>query len=652
VISRRALIVAALTLAPLAVPGSAAALVSQITTPSNLTYTFAEPSSKITIEGTASVVEVDVRCYYGAGELSYRIAANKVPVTAGKFSVEALTSSFGRDLCQLRAVPTGAKLALPPETKQEYEGPILVPSQFLPTNTNYIATADTLVGNFEFESAGFYSLESELYSPTAHASFASFFGEVSLPDIPEYPAIPRSQLQVDGVNAYAPAAAARLQSYLKLKAPIPGTPSIAVTKSFNESTHLITVNEEDPIVSCSPSSAVYPPTSGSCTSLVPSGVTLDRTWQTTNEDHVAWMTEAWRSNDGHAHAVNARYYNEMTSEEPQHGVYELPGSSSFSETHKGETKALPAGAGAILYKTNPTVPEAGDGVHPQAAIVYDKAPSEPLAFVRGSVEESPSVFELPYQITVPAGGSSPTLRMAFVQGFALTEVKALAETALASYYPTVAIGSPTNGTIVTTPAATITGTASDAVALSSLTVNGKAVSVGAGGAWSTSVSLSPGANTITATATNQSGLSKSASETVTYTPPPPPATASQVGTVSGARGQVTFTLACHGAAGTICTIHAALTTVEKLRHGHLVGIVAARTRSRTVTVASRTLLIPAGLQVKVTIKLNALGRRLLARFHRLPAHLAVLLAGVPASTVVITQNITVRPAPKKRHRHH
>jgi hypothetical protein len=242
--------------------------------------------------------------------------------------------------------------------------------------------------------------------------------------------------------------------------------------------------------------------------------------------------------------------------------------------------------------------------------------------------------------------------MAFVQGFALTEVKALAETALASYYPTVAIGSPTNGTIVTTPAATITGTASDAVALSSLTVNGKAVSVGAGGAWSTSVSLSPGANTITATATNQSGLSKSASETVTYTPPPTPATASQVGTVSGARGQVTFTLACHGAAGTICTIHAALTTVEKLRHGHLVGIVAARTRSRTVTVASRTLLIPAGLQVKVTIKLNALGRRLLARFHRLPAHLAVLLAGVPASTVVITQNITVRPAPKKRHRHH
>jgi len=382
-------------------------------------------------------------------------------------------------------------------------------------------------------------------------------------------------------------------------------------------------------------------------------VTLVRAWQTSNEDHVAWLTDTWRSTDGAAHTVNVRYYTELTGS-AEGDVFRFPGEGGFAATNKaGETKTLPAGPGMILIKSAPGLSEGGNGENPQGVIAYDAAPSEPIAVTKASSKTKVNVFETPYQRTVPAGGTA-TLRMAFTQAFALPEAQALAEAAVASYYPAVSISSPASGSTITsaTPAVTVSGTASDAVALSSLTVNGKAVAVAAGGTWSTSVPLTAGTNTITATATNQSGLSKSASVTVTYAPVAPrpaPATASQVGGVSGANGQATFTIACHGATGTSCKVRAEMSTVEKLRRGRVIGLIA-KVRSKTVTVASLTLVIPAGQTVKVTLKPNATGRSLLARFHRLPVHLTAILEGQSGRTTVIAQNLTIKPKPKPHHR--
>jgi hypothetical protein len=364
---------------------------------------------------------------------------------------------------------------------------------------------------------------------------------------------------------------------------------------------------------------------------------------------VASMTDTWVSTDGAAHAVNARYYTEMASVSSG-GAYEFAGESAFGAITKGETKTPPTGANVILYKTSAAVSEIGNGENPQGAIVYDSAPSEPIAVTSSSAGFSNSGFEDPYQRSIPAGGSM-TLRMSFVQAFGLPEVRTLAASALASYNPTVVITSPANATVVATPAVTVTGTASDSGALSSLTVNGAAVAVGAGGAWSTSVALKPGANTITATATDQAGLSSSGVITVTYTKPKPPAaTASQVGGASGAKGEVTLTLACHGTAGTSCKIHETLTTIEKLRHGHLVAVAAAKTHSKQVTIASLTVVIQAGEQIKVSLKLNATGRKLLARFGKLPAHLTAILEGEGGHHTIVAQNLTIRPKPKK-HKH-
>ena len=121
------------------------------------------------------------------------------------------------------------------------------------------------------------------------------------------------------------------------------------------------------------------------------------------------------------------------------------------------------------------------------------------------------------------------------------------------------------------PTVTVSGTASDGVGLSSLSLNGKAVTVGAGGAWSIPVTLAPGTNILTATATNQAGLATSAAISVTYALPP--AKAAIVGSVSGHNGKIRLTLGCNGLAGQTCQVQVLGTTLERLRgHRILFGV--------------------------------------------------------------------------------
>ena len=643
-----------------AAPASASGESSQITTPAGLSFPFIleEQQAHNRRDGHGFERKSTSGATTASAIPSYYALASKVPVIAGAFSVEVAESALPAEVCQLRAVASGVSLALPPGEKEAFEGPTVVASQFLQEPSDYNAASSTLTGSFVFQSAGDYALESTLYSPSGHEDVQLFYGEVDLEAFP--PIGSRSTVQVDGANAYVPEAAREVEFRLREEAeskkeaftPPAGKPSVTVRPHFEESTHQIKLEEEDPVVRCSPGVA-FPPTLASCTSFVSAGVALHRTWLTTDEDHVAAMTDRWSSTDGAAHSVNVRYFNEMSSTEND-GSYQFPGESSFSLTATGESKTLPAGPGTILYKTAQTLSELGNGEYPQGAILFDAAPSEPIKVTSGSTGEPASSFEMPYQRTIPAGGSSTTLRMTFVQAFELPEVRSLAASALAGYAPAVTIASPLNGVTVSTPSVTVSGTASDAVELSSLTVDGTAVAVAAtGGSWSTSVALKPGANTITATATDQAGISSTAVVTVTYAPPkppPPPATASQVGSASGAKGQASVTLGCNGTPGTSCKIHVTLTTVEKSRHGHLIAVLAAKTHSQRVTIATATIVIPAGQRIKVVLRLNATGRKLLARFGKLPAHLTAILEGEGAHHIVIAQNLTIRPVPKK-HKH-
>jgi hypothetical protein len=649
-----ALIVIALALST----ASASALVpaSEITTPSGTTYPFVdstiEGGGTITISGTTNLPEVEIRCYYGPGKEEYRdVTPFKAPVKVSgeTFSTTVPANNLAKERCVLRAVPAEYEEAGEPSA---FTGPTIVASSFaLFQKTGFFASSSTLAGTFEFNPAGEYALESSLYSAAAHSLSTAFWGEADLGPFAENKTN-SSRIVVDGQNAYPPTGVQELEQTLSSEAKkaitVAGSPSTTVTKSFNESTHQITVHEEDPLVRCAGSNEFRPTYAGKgCESVVGTGVTLDRTWETSAEDHVALLVESWHSTDGAAHTVSAVALNELLSAEKESGAYEFPGASSFTVTHKGETNTVPAGPGAIYYKRSAATPEEGDDINPIVGIVYDTPPSEAIQIQRGSGEPEGNQFNFPYQVKIPAGGSK-TLRTTYVQGFGVAEVQKRAAEAQAGYAPSVAITSPATGTSTPAASVTVSGTASDTGALTGLTVNGQAVTVAANGTWTTSVPLNAGANKITATATDEAGLSSSSSITVTYTPPP---AASQVGTASGAGGKVTLTLACKGPAGGVCHVKIVLSSVEKIRHGKVVAISAkSKTRTKKVTVASRSVTIAAGSKVKVTVSLNATGRRLLAHFHKLPVHLsATLVASSPG--VVIAQNLTIKPARKKKHRH-
>jgi hypothetical protein len=658
---RSAVLLGVLTALALVLPiASASALVpySEITTPSGTTFPFVdstiESGGTITIAGNADLTEVEIRCYYGPGISEYgEVTPYKEPiaVSGGTFSTIVEANKLYKGRCVLRAVPVEYKEAGEPSS---FSGPTIVPSSFsLSHNTEFYAVSSTLAGSIELAPAGEYSLESNLYSAITKNLRTGFWGEADLGAFAENEG-KTSRVVVDGQNAYLPTGPKEIESTLsgeaKTTVEVKGGLPTTVTKSFNPSTHQLTVHEEDPLAKCAGSNEFPPTYAGKgCESVVGVGVTLDRTWETSEEDHVVTLVESWHSTDGATHTVSVRSLNELLNAEKENAAFEFPGATSFTVTHTGEAKTVPAGPGAIYYKSSTTTPEEGDDINPILAIVYDTAPSGAIQIQRGSNEPHENQFDFPYQLTIPAGGSR-TLRTTYVQGFGVAEVQKRAAEAQARYAPSVAITSPATGTTSTTASVTVSGTASDTGALTGLTVNGQAVTVASNGTWTTSVPLSPGANTITAKATDEAGLTSSAATAVTYTPPPPPPHASEVGTVSGAGGKVTLALTCTGPAGSFCHVQISLTSIEKLRHGKVIAVAAkAKTRSKKITVGGLSLTIAAGSKVKVTISLNATGRRLLAHFHRLPAHLSTTLTGA-SPAVVIAQNLTITPPRKKKHK--
>ncbi len=670
-----AIMIGALSLLAVAGPiaSASAAETSQITSPAGPTYALYNETAptSITVSGTTTIGgNIALRCYYGPKAEDNTLVAKEVTPSKGAFSVEVETKALHTGPCVLRAVPIADNEAHPPGNPSEeavdpFQGPRIVGSSFelFPESKvlpyDYEVESNTLSGYYDIESVGDCGLDySRLFAPVSLSGSDHLFdcnAALYKEDDPPSGSSTRSELQIDGANAYSPATAHYLESSLKIA--IPGAPYVAVTTSFEEATGLVTVHEVDPIVKCAPET-VFPPTSTTCTSFVSAGVQLERTWQTSNANQVAWMTDTWRSTDGTAHALNALYDQELVNQGETGGAYEFPGDSTFSPAAKGQMVTLPSGAGAIYYKEDAATSGGGDGIHPQGAIVYDTRPSEQLSVYRSTeAKEGYNGFEMPYQHTIPAGGTF-TLRMAFIQAYALPEVETRANEALASYRPTLTISKPANGETVATSSVTVSGTTSDSEGTPTLAVDGKAVSVGTGGAWSTSVALNKGANTITAVATNQLGLTTEKSVNVTYTPVSPPPVeprAKQVGTAKGDNGEVTFTLTCKGTAGTACEVESTITTIEKLRHGRLVAVSARRhprTRSEEVTVGSSKLTIPAGQKVTISIQLDSTGKSLLAKFGALPVHLSVVQVSAGHRSTVIAQNLTVTPHRKPRRHHH
>jgi Glucodextranase, domain B len=429
----------------------------------------------------------------------------------------------------------------------------------------------------------------------------------------------------------------------------PGWLPLQYTKSLDPSTGAITFTSHEPAVKCADQS---------CTSYTAAGVELDRTIQMNQDGHVIVLTDSWRSTDGASHALDATYVQGVHTG-ADHASFLFPGSSGFQDYPLNASISLPHGPGTIYIKEDQATPDTGDATHPQGAVTYASAPDSAAVFTYSDETGGTSYAEWDahYVRTVPATGAL-VLRFSYAQQYALADVKALAQAAVNSFAPSLAITSPADGSSTTNPHATISGTATDSAGITSLTVNGQAVNVAGNGSWSAPVVLAAGANQITAVATDADGFTTTRQLTVTYTPPAPapgpgsqPSQPSQISTLTLrgkpaaiARG-VRVRLLCNGAS---CVGSARLTVSELVRSsdGRVVSLQGRRrpgTFRRTVTVGQIAFTLRAGQTALLTIRLNAQGRKLLAQFGRLSVNLSIASG---QRVTIATARLTIN-APKQ-----
>jgi len=499
-----------------------------------------------TAPGAANTDHVDVVCYFGAAPSVAKLNTSPVAINNGTFTTGPVPlKPIAGHACRLRAIPVNTESSAESDSFAAQQ--VAVSEAALPvaisngpnagTPFNFYVNDVTFTGYAVWSAAGtpFQSLPSPYTNACGGPEAAPIDPAFDVPpDFPPNFAIDcagsllsddlgafggRSEVQVDGRNAYDPAAAQGLfTSGSPVSQNLTGFPkTLAATVAWDPTTGLISSHSTEPWVECDDPNEEKP-TSASCPSFVNAGVQLQRNITTSDGGRVVTMTDTWSSTDGKPHALDLLYDDAIgVVTVPPHGVpgYEFPGQTTFSTYGAGNTLPGPSSAaGSILVRTNVAAPD-GDPNEAAGAITFGAAPS-------GFVFAANNDFEERHVLTVPAGGSA-SLTYIYSVGYSVADVQARA-LAAQDYFqgPALAITSPATGTTVSNPTLTLSGTVTSGSGIASLSVGGNSVSVGPGGAWSTQVTLSPGTSTITAQAIDGAGESAQAQVAVVYTPPATP----------------------------------------------------------------------------------------------------------------------------------
>jgi hypothetical protein len=131
---------------------------------------------------------------------------------------------------------------------------------------------------------------------------------------------------------------------------------------------------------------------------------------------------------------------------------------------------------------------------------------------------------------------------------------------------------------------------------------------------------------------------------------------SSVPPVGSAANGVTVTLNCTGMAGKTCSGQVSVSVHERTRGGKVMAVLArssrhSKTRTVSVTVGLASYTVAVGQIKKVTVALNATGRSLLKRFHRLTVTVKVSVSTASGLSQVASKTVTIKAAPvRKRHK--
>jgi len=500
---------------------------SQSGTPANASYliSFDNAGTTLTVSGTASGTSaVDIVCYYGSGQwIEYTPA---VAVSGGTFQSAALSlRTIAGHTCRLRAVPSTASISA--SDTDTFAGPQIAVAETglaaISGGTNdkqpydYLVSAPSFTGAAGWGAAGSCgpftaALTSNFAMPNDAINCA---GSLLSDDLGAFGG--RSEVQVDGVNAYDAASAQSLFSGggNPSSQTLSGFPALSASVDWDPTTGMMSSSANESWVVCDgPNKETQ--AFGTCPDFLAAGVQLQRNVTSSDGGKVVTMTDTWSSTDQKAHTLDLLYddYVGLKTSSAQRG-YEFPGQSTFSAYGQGDTvPALSGAPGSILVHTD-TAAADGDPSEAYGAITFSAPPSG-LAFASNNEFEEHQVLQ------VPAAGSA-SLTYVYSSGVSVGDVTGMALAAQDRLQaPSLVISVPGNSTTVSGPAVTLTGTATAGSVFKSITVAGQAVPVSPSGAWSATVPLTPGSNTITAVGTDGAGATVEGQVTVVYQPPAPP----------------------------------------------------------------------------------------------------------------------------------
>jgi Glucodextranase, domain B/PASTA domain len=525
----------------LAAPADAAFTASSISVPRNGAEMFFNGDNgagnvtvRGTVTGTASGLlgaKGDLVCYTVSDTKLTKVASG-VDVSSGAFAINASLSPIAGFACRLALIPAGTSKT--GNAAAPFVGPaISVSDQFSHSSAGslfgYYILVGTLPWSFAFQSLGDCPVTTSFATdPSTLGSFSLFAGNACLPRSSGVgPAAgTRSSLQVDGQNAYAPAAISSLSTQA-------GFEPLSYGALFNPLHDTVAINEVDTPTICDPP-ATFPPTTATCPSLHDSGIQVQQTTQLLPGGQVARVGQRFRSVDGRSHTIELLFSQAVQA--PVSGEspgFQFPGQGSFATHNQPDSFAtFPAGPSSIVAISNASgfLPAT---TNPIGAITFNHAPTS-VDFTSAKGAQT-TTFLMHYATTIPAGGSIE-YDWSFSQASSSPALAVLEAVERDRFgLPTISISRPRNRATVRSALIRVQGHAQDAVGVSSVNVNGHGVPVAAGGAFLATVRVRKGKNTIRATAVNDAGNTSSKAITVTYKPPPCKVPRLRGKTLAGAR---------------------------------------------------------------------------------------------------------------------
>jgi hypothetical protein len=402
---------------------------SHITTPKDLSYLVynANAPNLFNIAGTSNGTtggHVDILCYYGGATST---VATGVALSAnGSFSVNApLKQASVISPCTLAAVPSSTT----PKPPTGFTGPRVLAGQTQnftvsggPNNGklyDFYAFFQQLNGSADYSSTSECGLsDGYLTNPSLARTTTTWYCNAVLQPAEASPGT-RSELQIDGVDAWLTRAAEHINSSA------PGLQTLTYTYHVDPKTGNALIHDNEAAVECS--NHTYPPTNATCTSFHPAGVTDYRTMTQDASGNVTWITDVFKSTDGKSHKLdllwnNAERFHPSTGDSTQL-EYKFPGQGAYAMHTLGNTVSLPNAGGTMFVRKHGAAD--GDESTGQGAMVYDRAASA----VRFTYVQSDwGTFTLHQTATIPAGGST-RFRFAYVQSYKAADVAALAQRA-------------------------------------------------------------------------------------------------------------------------------------------------------------------------------------------------------------------------------